>query len=159
MPEDKAGAARRQDDPSTNAPNTTALLGLAYQALGRRIVEGVAAAAVAQRPAHSAVFAHIDLDGGTRLSRLAARANVTPQAIGELVDDLERAGYVTRQPDPDDRRAKRIVLTRRGVACVRAGQRTIADLEARLSRALGSTRYGELHATLAAILELDGVDN
>jgi DNA-binding MarR family transcriptional regulator len=69
---------------------------------------------------------------GTRLSTIAARTNITPQAIGELVDDLERLGYVVRQSDPDDRRAKRIVLTDRGRGSVAAALDTIATLEAEL---------------------------
>ena len=110
----------RRQAPARTPPsrNTTALLGLAYMSLGHRIVDGVIAAGFPQRPAHSAVMAHIDIEGGTRLTTIAARANITPQAVGELVDDLERLGYVIRRPDPDDRRAKRIVLTEQGQACV-----------------------------------------
>ncbi len=132
--------------------NTTALLGLAYMSLGHRIVEGVNIAGFPQRPAHSAVMAHIDIDGGTRLSTIAARANITPQAVGELVDDLERLGYVVRQPDPDDRRAKRIVLTDRGRESVAAALETIAALEAELEDLLGSDKLAELHDSLSQIL-------
>lgn len=39
--------------------------------------------------------------------------NMTPQAMGELVDELEELGYLERRPDPTDRRAKLIVLTDR----------------------------------------------
>ena len=120
--------------------------------LGRRIVEGVNAAGFFQRPAHSAVMAHIDIEGGTRLSTIAARANITPQAVGELVDDLERLGYVVRQPDPDDRRAKRIVLTDRGRKSVTAALDTIATLEAELENLLGSDKLAELHDSLGLIL-------
>ena len=31
---------------------------------------------------------------------------MTKQAMGQLVDHLEDGGYVTREPDPDDGRAK-----------------------------------------------------
>jgi DNA-binding MarR family transcriptional regulator len=120
--------------------------------LGHRIVEGVNAAGFLQRPAHSAVMSHIDIDGGTRLSTIAARANITPQAVGELVDDLERLGYVVRQPDPDDRRAKRIVLTDRGRESVAAALDTIATLEAELEDLLGSDRLTDLHDSLSRIL-------
>jgi DNA-binding MarR family transcriptional regulator len=133
--------------------NTVALLGMAYQALGRRIVDGVLAAGFPQRPAHSAVMAHIDIAGGTRLSTIAARANITPQAVGELVDDLERLGYVRREPDPDDRRAKRIVLTERGLASVMAALETIDALETGLEASLGPERYRQLHETLTRIVE------
>jgi DNA-binding MarR family transcriptional regulator len=153
MPEDNSRRSDRQGsgDPAPSA-NTTALLGLAYVALGRQIVEGVVAAGFPQRPAHSAVFAHIDLEGGTRLTTLAARANITPQAIGELVDDLEGQGYVRRRPDPDDRRAKRIVLTARGRASVDAAQHTIAGLEAALRDTLGDRELKRLHEALEAIV-------
>jgi DNA-binding MarR family transcriptional regulator len=125
--------------------------------LGHRIVDGINAAGYPQRPAHSAVMAHIDIDGGTRLTRIAARANITPQAVGELVDDLERLGYVVRQPDPDDRRAKRIVLTGRGRDCVAAAFDTIAALEAELEAALGADALAELHATLSRIVATGGI--
>ncbi len=147
MPEYNATLDGRQAPPA----NTTALLGLAYLSLGRRIVEGVVAAGFPQRPAHSSVFAHIDVDGGTRLSTLAQRANITPQALGELVDDLERLGYVKRRPDPTDRRAKLIVLTARGRAAVAAVMDVIAALEAELAALLGSDRVAALHAMVEQI--------
>ena len=148
MPEDKPRRATGQPQ-----GNTTALLGLAYMSLGRRIVEGVDAAGFPQRPAHSAVFAHIDVEGGTRLTTLAARANMTPQALGELVDELERLDYVRRQPDAEDRRAKRIVLTDRGLATVAAAQQTIAGIEAELAALLGQGSLAELHDALRRIAE------
>jgi DNA-binding MarR family transcriptional regulator len=150
MPEERSirQPPRREHPPR----NTTALLGLAYMGLGHRIVEGVNAAGFPQRPAHSGVMAHIDIDGGTRLTAIAARANITPQAAGELVDDLERLGYVVRQPDPDDRRAKRIVLTDRGRDSVAAALETIATLEAEIEDVLGPDKLAELHASLSRIL-------
>jgi len=149
MPDDNATLDERQPPPA----NTTALLGLAYLSLGRRIVQGVVAAGFPQRPAHSSVFAHIDVDGGTRLSTLAQRANITPQALGELVDDLERRGYVKRRPDPGDRRAKLIVLTERGNSAVAAAQRTIADLEADLANLFGPDGLASLHEMLERLAD------
>ncbi len=124
--------------------------------LGHRIVDGVIAAGFPQRPAHSAVMAHIDIEGGTRLTTIAARANITPQAVGELVDDLERLGYVVRQPDPDDRGAKRIVLTERGEACVAAALSTIAALETELENLLASAALALLHDMLGRISTAGG---
>jgi DNA-binding MarR family transcriptional regulator len=129
------------------------MLGLAYMRLGHRIVAGVNAAGFPQRPAQSAVMAHIDIDGGTRLSTIAERANITPQAVGELVDDLERLGYVVRRPDPDDRRAKRIVLTERGRACVAAAIDVITALEGELEELLGPDGVDELHSSLRLIVD------
>jgi DNA-binding MarR family transcriptional regulator len=70
-----------------------------------------------------------DLPGGPRgyqLLTIAARAlPVTQLAIAQqlgvdrtvmtyLLDDLEEAGLVERQPDPADRRARRIIATEKG---------------------------------------------
>ena len=135
--------------------NTTALLGQAYSRLGHQIVEGVIAAGYPQRPAHSGVFAHIDI-AGTRLTDLAQRANMTPQAMGQLVDDLERMGYVRRTPDPTDRRAKLIVLTDRGHGCLRAAFTTIAGIERRLEDLLGRSELEALRAALRTIIIGEG---
>jgi DNA-binding MarR family transcriptional regulator len=97
-------------------------------------------------------MAHIDLEGGTRLTTIASRANITPQAVGELVDDLERLGYVVRRPDPDDRRAKRVVLTERGRDSVAAAVVVIASLERELDVLLGPDKVAQLHDALTRII-------
>jgi DNA-binding MarR family transcriptional regulator len=132
--------------------NTTALLGQANSRLGHRIVAGVIAAGYPQRAAHSAVFANIDMTG-TRLTTLAARANVTPQAMGELVDDLQRLGYVQRTPDPTDGRAKLVTLTEKGQACMRAALDTIARIERDLEELLGRKALVDLRAALHRIID------
>jgi DNA-binding MarR family transcriptional regulator len=139
-------------------PNTVALLGEAYSALGHKIVAGVVEAGFPQRPAHSGVFAHIDVEGGTHLTELARRANITPQAMGELVDDLEQMGYVTRRPDPKDRRAKFIALTPRGVECVQAAFETIAGIEGRLEQLLGEEQLLALREALNRIIAAEGAN-
>src|SRR5215204_6031295 len=96
--------------------NTVSMLGQAYSLLGFQIVDGVVGAGYPQKPKHSAVFAQLGPEGA-RLSDLARGANMTPQAMGELVDELEDLGYVRREPDPNDRRAKRIMLTSLGLEC------------------------------------------
>src|SRR6201989_3403475 len=45
---------------------------------------------------------------GARPSELAGRLGVSKQALNYLLGELERTGYVERQPHPDDQRAKRI---------------------------------------------------
>ena len=67
------------------------------------------------REGYGCVFGFIDTERGSRLTNLAERSGLTKQAVGEVVDELEQIGYVTRVPDPIDRRAKLITLTERGV--------------------------------------------
>jgi DNA-binding MarR family transcriptional regulator len=134
--------------------NTVAMLGQAYSLLGFRIVDGVVGAGFPQKPSHSAVFAQID-PAGSRLSELARGANMSPQAMGELVDKLESLGYVVRRPDPRDRRAKLIVLTRKGKACVEAGRATIQDLEDEITRRLGQRGHHQLRRMLEKLLDAE----
>jgi DNA-binding MarR family transcriptional regulator len=131
--------------------NTVAMLGQAYSLLGFRIVDGVVGAGHPIKPSHSAVFAQIRPEG-SRLTELAAGANMTPQSMGEIVNELEELGYVIRQPDPRDRRAKLITLTPRGQAAVEAGETTISGIEADLVGILGAEGAEQLRGILLKIL-------
>ncbi|MFF4114022.1 MarR family winged helix-turn-helix transcriptional regulator [Streptomyces sp. NPDC001714] len=51
---------------------------------------------------------------------LAARAHVTTGAVTGILNRLERAGYVTRRPDPDDRRRVRVAAVPEAVTRVEA---------------------------------------
>jgi DNA-binding MarR family transcriptional regulator len=79
--------------------------------------------------AHQAVFENIDRRG-TRLTTLAARSGMAHQSMSELVNALERAGYLERQPDPADGRARIIRLTEKGQALVRQAIHDIRAIEA-----------------------------
>jgi DNA-binding MarR family transcriptional regulator len=78
--------------------------------------------------AHQAVFENIDRDG-SRLTTLATRSGMTHQSMGELVQTLERAGYLERRPDPGDGRARIIRLTEKGQALVRQALHDIREIE------------------------------
>ncbi|HEX2288811.1 MAG TPA: MarR family transcriptional regulator [Pseudonocardiaceae bacterium] len=62
----------------------------------------------AVRTAHGVVFQYLD-DTGTTVSLLAERAQITKQAMAELVRHLEIHGYVERVPHPTDLRAKLVL--------------------------------------------------
>jgi DNA-binding MarR family transcriptional regulator len=131
--------------------NTVSLLGRAYSLLGFQIVDGVVGAGFPQKPAHSAVFAQI-VPEGSRLTDLARGANMSPQAMGELVDELEQLEYVVRHPDPTDRRAKLIVLTPKGRDCIAAGMATIDGIEQQLTELLGERGHRELRRLLTKVV-------
>lgn len=137
-----------QDKPPIN---TIAMLGQAYSLLGFRIVDGVIGAGFPQKPKHSAVFAQLGPEGA-RLTELAKRAGMSPQAMGELVDELEELDYVRREPDPGDRRAKVVRLTPLGEKVIAAGQRVIVGIEDDLSVRLGEDGHAELRRLLERLL-------
>jgi DNA-binding MarR family transcriptional regulator len=134
--------------------STVTLLSLAHLMLSRQVSEGVAQAGHPIKASHSAVFGQMSGDG-SRLTDLARVANMTPQAMGELVDELEGLGYLARRPDPTDRRAKLITLTESGRQCVAAGIDTIDAIERRIDDVLGERGHRDLRRMLLRLLAQD----
>src|SRR5829696_1193902 len=102
------------------------------------------------RPAHGVVFQFLD-DGGTRVSVLAARAQVTKQSMAELVAHLEAHGYVERVPDPTDRRAKLVRATARGRETIPIALGAIAEMEERWRARVGEDGMRRLRELLDSI--------
>lgn len=55
-------------------------------------------------------------NGPIRITELAHREGVTQPAISLLVNRLEARGWVSREPDPSDRRAVLVAITPEGTA-------------------------------------------
>lgn len=91
---------------------------------------------------------------GTRLTELAEAAQVTKQTAGYLVDQLERAGYVERRPDPTDARARLVCFTERGRAVQREARTIERRIEREWSDRLGADRFAELRAMLLELREI-----
>jgi DNA-binding MarR family transcriptional regulator len=99
------------------------------------------------RPPHGNVMQFLD-DGGTRVSVLAERAQMTKQAMAELVAHLEQRGYVERVPDPVDRRAKLVRATARGKQLYAIAREVVAEIEAEWTRRLGKAKMRQLRELL-----------
>jgi DNA-binding MarR family transcriptional regulator len=89
------------------------------------------------REGYGCVFGFIDIDQGSRLTELAERSGLTKQAVGEVIPELEQLGYLTREPDPRDRRAKIIKLTPKGRDACLTGRRLFAEIEREWAEELG----------------------
>ena len=85
---------------------------------------------------------------GARPSELAARLGMSKQALNYLLGSLERAGYLERQPHPDDSRSRRIALTPRGLGAVTVIRDAVAELETSWTQLLGPKRFAELRDML-----------
>ena len=132
--------------PST--PDIVMLLNLALGQLNDELAADVAAAGFAGlRPAHGYALSRLSFGGATGV-QVAEHLGITKQSAGQLVDELERSGYVRREPHPTDRRGKLVVLTDRGWAAVRAAQRALDGIDARLADRLGAERLEELRSAL-----------
>jgi DNA-binding MarR family transcriptional regulator len=85
---------------------------------------------------------------GARPSELAARRGISKQAANYLLGELERLGYVERRPDPDDRRSKRIALTRRGERAGHTIRDAVGEIEREWEGQLGAKRFAQLRSLL-----------
>lgn len=116
----------------------------------REVERGFAAAGhPAIRQPHLPIFEYIDREQGSRTSYLARHANITAQAMGELVNHLAAHGYVERVPDPLDGRARLVRLTARGHEGYALAVHLVTDLEARWAVALGPDEMRQLKRLLA----------
>jgi DNA-binding MarR family transcriptional regulator len=135
-------------------PNVGLLLHLPYRAMETRVFDGLAAAGFDDvTRAQSRVFQRI-APGGSRITDLAEQAGVTKQTAGFLVDQLERAGYVERVPDPSDGRARLVRITARGRRGVAASRSIVAAVEAEWAAHLGPRRMAQLRAILTDLREI-----
>jgi DNA-binding MarR family transcriptional regulator len=97
--------------------------------------------------------------GPMTVSALADRLEITKQGAGQLVESMERRGYVQRHPDPDDRRARLVVLAPRGRAAFQAARRFHGRYERQLVREHGAARVAAFRALLTAMVGEDAVDD
>ncbi|MFF4414561.1 MarR family winged helix-turn-helix transcriptional regulator [Streptosporangium sp. NPDC001559] len=92
---------------------------------GQEIVERLFAVAAALRVNFEETAAHvgltvpqaqtlIHLQEPQRMGGVAAHLRCEPSHVTAIADSLERSGFLRREPDPEDRRAKRLLLTSRG---------------------------------------------
>jgi DNA-binding MarR family transcriptional regulator len=103
-------------------------------------------------PRHGIVIAYLD-ERGSRATELAALSGRHKQRVGRVVDELEALGYVTRTPDPADRRAKLVVPTPRGRAVMRLSDEVMDDIGRRGAQAVGADAYGQFRRTLQRLVD------
>ena len=79
------------------------------------IKKGLADAGVTSvRPAYLGVLLCLWAEDGGKTVELARCARLEPSTMTGLLDRMERDGLISREPDPNDRRAYRIFLTDAG---------------------------------------------
>ena len=135
------------------AASTVQLLFKAARLLDERGQERVNAAAQKRvlRPSHARLLPFLGRDG-IRLTTLAERLDVTKQAVGQAVAELEAAGIVDLVADPADGRAKLVRLNERGVQAMQHGLGVLRGLEEELGDAVGKKTMRALHDALEKVL-------
>lgn len=108
------------------------------------------------RTSHSAVIGNLGYDT-LRLTELAQRGGITQQAMGKLIKELERIGYVQRAVDETDKRARNIQLTERGKQLMVDSVEVFAEVRNEYAEAMGSGHLEKLEQQLGKANEALGI--
>lgn len=100
------------------------------------------------RPAHARLLVFLGWEG-SRVSDIARALDVSKNAIGQLVSEMEDLGYVERVADPSDGRAKIVRYTRLGMDLLADAAAIGERLDAQLRDILGDARLAEFRSALA----------
>jgi DNA-binding MarR family transcriptional regulator len=84
---------------------------------------------------------------------------MTKQALNYLLGQLEQLGYLRRETDSNDQRSKRIRLTDRGHAAVKAIREIVKEVETEWERQLGPRKFGQLRRLLTQLYAISAPAN
>lgn len=150
MPEKSSSRFTKSEYPEQafGPPLIGALLRMPWEAVQRRMLERLH-----ERGFDDLDAAHLNVfqypgPQGAKPSELAVRLRISKQALNYLLGELERLGYLERRPDPDDLRAKRVALTRRGTSAIAVIRDAVADMETEWGQKLGPRRFAQLRRLL-----------
>ena len=136
-------------------PLIGALLRMPWEAVQEHMLERLHANGFADFDASYLIVVQYPGPQGQRPSELAARLRMSKQALNHLLGQLEHLGYLKRQPDPDDKRSKRITLTPRGTKAATTIRTAVAEMEDTWSQQLGPKRFNQLRTLLQDLGELN----
>ncbi|HET7735306.1 MAG TPA: MarR family transcriptional regulator [Nocardioidaceae bacterium] len=133
--------------------NLGLLLFIPYRHLENVVLDAVRARGHELPISQARVFQRIGPEG-SRMSELAEAAQVSKQTLTSIVDQLEKAGYVRRTPDPHDARARLVHVTDLGRQLIAWGAPALAAVEAEWEAHLGKARTKQLRGMLAELCEI-----
>jgi DNA-binding MarR family transcriptional regulator len=103
-------------------------------------------------PAHVSLFRYPGLDG-YRVTEIAQRMQITKQSVHELIGRLERLGYLVRDPDPTNRRARLVRLTPKGHGLQEVIRLQARDAERQIATIIGERRFRQLKEALDLLVD------
>ncbi len=136
-------------------PLIGALLRIPAQAVHRRIIAGLHRAGFRDlRLPHMGVLQYPGPEG-SRPGELAERAAMSKQAMNQLLQSLERLGYISRRDSDADHRARFVHFTARGRAAWAKIHEILADIETEWRSTLGGKDFDRLKALLCKLWTSD----
>ena len=146
-----SGFTQADGETSARPPLIGALLRVPFETVRDRMLSGLH-----ERGFTDLVAAHLDVfqypgPENQRPLELAAQTRMTKQALNYLLGQLQQLGYLTREPDAGDQRSKRIRLTPRGHAAIKAIREVVQDVETEWERQLGARKFAQLRDLLTQL--------
>jgi len=130
-----------------------ALLAMSFRAVMDQIHGQLAADGFTDvRPAHGFAFHFLSRRSGATAVELGEHLGITKQAAVQLVDELEKRGYVERTPHPTDRRSRLVTLSPRGWQCVEQVVALSRKTEDHWAGLVGEDRLTKLREDLVTFL-------
>ncbi len=130
-----------------------ALMLVGWQWVREQVFNGVRAAGYDDlNPAHVALFRYPTLDG-LRPIEIAERMQITKQSVHELLTHMEQRGYLVREPDPSNRRARVVRLTESGKRLELVVRAAAGAAEEQIATMLGARRFNQLREALLVLVE------
>ena len=102
------------------------------------------------RPAHGFVFQALGAAGATT-AEIGARLGMSKQGAAKVVAQMAALGYVRTVVDPDDARARPVVVTALGREAMRAAATVQGRLETELARSVGRADVDATRRVMEAI--------
>jgi DNA-binding MarR family transcriptional regulator len=133
------------------SPLIGALLRVPFETVRDRMLAGLH-----ERGFTDLVAAHLNVfqypgPENQRPLQLATQTRMTKQALNYLLGQLQELGYVTRVTDAADQRSKRIHLTPKGRAVIKAIREIVQDLENEWEQRLGPRKFAQLRELLTQL--------
>jgi DNA-binding MarR family transcriptional regulator len=105
------------------------------------------------RPSYGSILVPLFEEDALRMGELARRARLSKQTMTTMVRLIERDGLVRREPDPNDGRACRVVLTAEARRFAPVAERTLDELGSLAMERLGERRLESVKHALKEWIE------
>ena len=124
-----------------------------YRIYDSHVLAGLHAAGFRDiRPVHTDILRTVEV-GGSRVTDIATRCNITKQAAGQVIKELVSLGYVRQMIDQQDTRVRMVVFTERGMTLVLNLGGIFKRIDGRLADAIGKRELAIFRAQVDQMID------
>ncbi len=97
------------------------------------------------------VFLNLDFRDGSRVVDLAQINGLTKQAMSQIVAEIQQHGYIIKEDDPSDGRARKIKLAAKGRKLIQDSMAAYSELETEYEGLIGKKKLDTLKEILSEL--------